>query len=98
MAKVLSKSVLYIGTGVAPTTPPGSDTFNTVGNLTALSGPSISKDEVEHTDMNSTVKEFFGDLPNTGELSFNCNRNFGDTGQTNVRTAELPHRTSGPCQ
>lgn len=86
MAKVLSKSVLYIGQGIAPGVPPGSDTFNTVGNLSALSGPSYSKDEVEVTDMESTAKEFFGDLPNPGELSFTAMRNFGNTGQTAVRT------------
>jgi len=85
MAKVLSKSVLYLGQGVAPATPPGSDTFDTIGNLSAISGPSFSKDEVEHTDMESTAKEFFGDLPNPGELSFTCNRNFGDTGQGALR-------------
>lgn len=86
MAKVLSKSVLYLGQGVAPGVLPGADTFDQVGNITALSGPSFSKDEVEHTDMESTAKEFFGDLPNPGEISFTCNRNFGDTGQGNVRT------------
>lgn len=86
MAKVLSKSVLYIGQGVAPATPPGSDTFETIGNLTALSGPEISKDEIEHTDMESISKEFFGDLANPGSISFTCNRNFGNAGQTAART------------
>ncbi len=85
MAKVLSKSVLYIGQGVAPATPPGSDTFDTIGNLTALSGPEFSKDEIEHTDMESTAKEFFGDLPNPGSINFTANRNFGNAGQTAAR-------------
>lgn len=85
MAKVLSKSVLYIGQGVAPGVAPGADTFDTIGNLTALSGPEISKDEIEHTDMESTAKEFFGDLSNPGSMNFTCNRNFGDAGQTAVR-------------
>lgn len=85
MAKVLSKSKLYIGQGVAPGVPPGSDTFDLIGNLTALSGPEISKDEIEHTDMESTAKEFFGDLANPGSISFTCNRNFGNVGQTAAR-------------
>ena len=89
MAKVLSKLNFYIGTGVAPTTPPGSDTFNEVGNVTALSGPTISKDQVETTDMDSVVKEYLGDLADTGELSFTCNRNYGNTGQTAIRTDAL---------
>lgn len=85
MAKVLSKSVLSIGQGVAPGVLPGVDTFDIIGNITALSGPEFSKDEIEHTDMDSTAKEFFGDLPNPGSISFTCNRNFGDAGQSAAR-------------
>lgn len=81
MAKVLSKTKLYIGQGVAPATAPGVDTFDEVGNLTAVTGPDFSKDEIEHTDMSSTAKEFFGDLKNPGSLNFTANRNFGDSGQ-----------------
>lgn len=89
MAKVLSKSVLYLGQGVAPATLPGVDTFDTIGNITAISGPEFSKDEIEHTDMDSTAKEFFGDLPNPGSVNFTCNRNFGNAGQTAVRADVL---------
>jgi hypothetical protein len=89
MAKVLSKSVLYLGQGVAPGVAPGADTFDIIGNLTALGGPEIGKDEIEHTDMDSTAKEFFGDLPNPGSLSFTANRNFGNAGQTAVRADAL---------
>jgi hypothetical protein len=89
MAKVLSKSVLYIGQGIAPATAPGADTFDTIGNLTALSGPEFSKDEIEHTDMDSTSKEFFGDLPNPGSINFTANRNFGDAGQSAARADVL---------
>lgn len=89
MAKVLSKSKLSIGQGVAPGVAPGADTFDIVGNLTAMSGPEFSKDEIEHTDMDSTSKEFFGDLPNPGSISFTANRNFGDVGQGAVRTDVL---------
>lgn len=86
MAKVLSKSKLYIGQGVAPDVLPGADTFDLIGNISAMSGPSFSKDEIEHTDMESTAKEFFGDLANPGEISFTANRNFGNAGQTATRT------------
>lgn len=85
MAKVLSKTKLYIGQGVAPGVAPGADTFDAVGNITATTGPDITKDEIEHTDMDSTSKEYFGDLANPGSLSFTCNRNFGNLGQTAAR-------------
>ena len=85
MAKVLSKSVLYIGQGIAPATAPGADTFDAIGNLTALSGPEYSKDEIESTDMDSVAKEFFGDLLNPGSINFTANRNFGNAGQTAAR-------------
>lgn len=85
MAKVLSKSILSIGQGVAPGVLPGVDTFDVIGNLTALSGPEFSKDEIEHTDMDSTAKEYFGDLPNPGSMTFTANRNFGNAGQDAVR-------------
>ncbi len=86
MAKVLSKSKLYIGQGIAPGVAPGADTFDLIGNITAVSGPEFSKDDVEITDMESTAKEFFGDLPNPGSLNFTANRNFGNAGQTATRT------------
>ena len=85
MAKVLSKSRLYLGQGVAPGVLPGADTFDRIANITAASGPELSKDDIEHTDMDSTLKEFFGDLANPGSISFTANRNFGDAGQTATR-------------
>lgn len=85
MAKVVSKSTLSIGQGVAPATLPGVDTFDLVGNLTALSGPDVTKDEIELTDMDSVAKEFQGDLPNPGSISFTAFRNFGNAGQTATR-------------
>ena len=81
MAKFMSKSRVYIGQGVAPATPPGSDTFDSIGNVTATSGPEFNKSDVEHTDMESTLKEFFGDLADAGSLNFTCNANIGNAGQ-----------------
>lgn len=86
MAKKLSKALLKIGQGVAPGVLPAADTFDTVGNITALSGPQFTKADIEHTDMDSTSKEYFGDLPDAGSLSFTCNRNFGNAGQTAARS------------
>lgn len=85
MAKVLSKTRLYIGQGVAPGVLPGADVFDRIGNISAASGPELTKDDIEHTDMDSTIKEFFGDLANPGSISFTANRNFGDTGQDAAR-------------
>ena len=33
MAKVLSKTKLYLGQGIAPGVSPGADTFDRIGNL-----------------------------------------------------------------
>lgn len=85
MAKVLSRTRLYIGQGVAPGTAPGADVFDRISNLTSISGLTRSKDEIETTDMDSLAKEFSGDLQNPGDINFTCNRNFGDAGQTACR-------------
>lgn len=85
MAKVISKAILYLGQGVAPGVLPAGDTFDTIGNITALSGPEVTKDDIEVTDMDSTAKEFFGDLPNPGSISFTAFRNYGNAGQEAAR-------------
>jgi hypothetical protein len=82
MSKYLSKVKLSIGQdGTVPPIAPAGDTFDLIGNLTAVGGPSVTKGEIEHTDMESTVKEFFGDLPDNGEMTFTAQRNVGDLGQ-----------------
>lgn len=86
MAKVLSKTRLYIGQGVAPGVLPGADTFDRISNLVSISGPERSKDEIESTDMDSVAKEFFGDLQNPGSINFTVNRNVGDAGQDAVES------------
>ena len=86
MAKVLSKTRLSYGQGDGATTAPGADTFDVAGNITAITGPEFSKDDIESTDMDSTVKEFFGDLKNPGSLNITFNRNIGNTGQDRIRT------------
>lgn len=86
MAKLLSKTRLSYGQGDGDVIAPGADTFDIVGNITAVTGPDSSKDEVEVTDMDSTAKEFFGDLKNPGSLNVTMNRNIGNVGQTAMRT------------
>lgn len=85
MAKKLSKTQLFIGQGDPATVTPGADTFDRVGNLITTTGPEYSKDDIEHTDMDSILKEFFGDLANPGNFNATLNRNFGDVGQSVVR-------------
>jgi hypothetical protein len=85
MAKVLSKTKFYIGQGDPDTTTPAADTFDRVGNLITTTGPEFTKDDIEHTDMDSVLKEFFGDLANPGNFNFTANRNFGQVGQTAAR-------------
>ncbi len=86
MAKVLSKTRLSYGQGDADVTPPGSDSFDVCGNITAITGPEFSKDEIEITDMDSTAKEFLGDLKNPGSMNVTFNRNVGNVGQERIRT------------
>jgi hypothetical protein len=85
MAKLLSKTRLSIGQGDGDTVDPGVDTFDIVGNITAATGPDSTKDEIEHTDMDSSVKEFFGDLKNPGNINVTFNRNIGNAGQDAIR-------------
>ena len=83
--KTLSKTRLRYGQGDADTVAPGADTFDVCGNITAVTGPEFTKDEIEHTDMDSTSKEFFGDLKNPGSMNLTINRNIGNVGQERIR-------------
>ncbi len=85
MAKILSKVKVFIGQGVAPAVLPGADVFDSIGNLSAASGPELSKDDIEITDMESIIKEFLGDLANPGNVNFTAFRNIGDAGQEKAR-------------
>lgn len=85
MAKVLSKTRLSYGQGDGNTVDPGADTFDIVSNQVSVTGPEFSKDDIEHTDMDSPGKEFFGDLPNPGSVNLTMNRNIGNVGQAAMR-------------
>ncbi len=43
------------------------EVFTAVGDVISISGPSIVKDEIEVTALDSTAKEFISDLDNPGE-------------------------------
>lgn len=55
--------------------------FTAVGHLTSIPTPSVSKNETEVTDFDSTAREFLGTLPDNGEISFSGFMNEGDAGQ-----------------
>ncbi len=85
MAKAKAKVRIALGE-LPPDPDPTLDTYTLIGNVSSGSGPNVSKSEIEHSDFDSLAKEFFGDLPDPGEISFTANRNFGNTGQTTART------------
>lgn len=74
MPKYMSQgSTLALGAAVGEqsTLPaPGADTFNTLGQIESISGPSLEKANVDVTDLASVAKEFLADLPEPGTLEF----------------------------
>jgi predicted secreted protein len=53
----------------------GSEAFTTIAEVISISGPSLSRDVVEATNMDSTSgwREFIGGLKSGGEISFELN-------------------------
>lgn len=64
-----SGTVLSRGDGASP------EVFAAIGDVVSLSGPSISKDEIEVTALDSTAKEFLSALDDPGEITFELNWN-----------------------
>ena len=85
MAKALSKTEMYIGQGDPASVAHAGDSFSRFTNLITSTGPDFSKADIEHTDMDSTAKEYFGDLVDSGNFAFTANRNFGTAGQAAAR-------------
>lgn len=50
--------------------PPTAPTYVVVGGVEGLTLPGIAREEVDVTALDSTAREFIGDLPDTGEASF----------------------------
>lgn len=91
MAKLRSKATFEIGQTVKaslsdPLDPATETAWDTVSNRTTITGPEATKSDIENTDMDSTSKEYFGDLPDNGSINISGNRNFGNAGQAAART------------
>lgn len=65
-------TILSRGAGTNPVPSPGTDTFNAVGRVKNIGGPSITKEffEVSALDSAGGFKEFLSGLRDPGELTF----------------------------
>jgi hypothetical protein len=72
-----------------------SSNFDTLGELTDISPPSVSKDVIETTNHGSSgVKSYIGGLVDFGEVSITVNYNPDDTEHTLMRNlAKAPNST-----
>jgi len=68
------------GDGASP------EVFTTVGDVINVTGPGITKDEIEVTALDSSAKEFIGALDDPGEVSLELNWNPQDAEHVNLRT------------
>jgi hypothetical protein len=62
------------------------EVFTGVGDVVSISGPAITKDEIEVTALDSAAKEFIGALDDPGELTMELNWNPQDSEHVNLRT------------
>ncbi len=60
-------TVFSRGDGASP------EVFNTVTNVISITGPQISKEDIEVTHLGSTAKEFISALDDPGELQLQMN-------------------------
>ena len=72
-------TVFSRGDGASP------EVFTAVGDVVSISGPAITKDEIETTALDSTAKEFIGALDDPGELTMELNWNPQDVGHVGLR-------------
>lgn len=65
-------TILRRGQGTNPVPAPGSDTFDVVGRVRSLSGPNITKEEVDDTTLDATggFKEKLSGLRDGGQVEF----------------------------
>lgn len=68
------------GDGASP------EVFTTVGDIVSMSGPSITKEEIEVTALDSTAKEFIGALDDPGEITLELNWNPQDAEHVLLRS------------
>jgi hypothetical protein len=79
---------VFRGTGTSFARGDGAspEVFTTIGDVISISGPSITKDEIEVTALDSTAKEFIGALDDPGDVTLELNWNPQDTEHVNLRT------------
>jgi len=75
-----ASTVFSRGDGASP------EVFTAVGDVVNIGGPSITKDEIEVTALDSTAKEFIGALDDPGELTMDLNWNPQDAEHVNLRS------------
>ena len=75
-----SGTVLSRGDAASP------EVFVAVGDVISISGPAITKDEIEVTALDSTAKEFIGALDDPGEITMELNWNPQDAEHVNLRS------------
>lgn len=61
------------------------EVFTGVADVVSISGPAITKDEIEVTALDSSAKEFIGALDDPGELTMELNWNPQDSEHVNLR-------------
>lgn len=57
-----------------------------IGQVTSISGPSSSRDEIDDTNLSSTAKEYLLGLIDNGEIQLSCACKPGDAGQQELHT------------
>ncbi len=72
-------TVFSRGDGASP------EVFTAVSNVVSISGPGISKDDIEVTHLGSSAKEFIGALDDPGELTLVINWDPSNTQQVGLR-------------
>ncbi len=61
------------------------EVFTAIADVISISGPAITKDEIEVTALDSSAKEFIGALDDPGELTLELNWNPQDSEHVNLR-------------
>lgn len=75
-------TILSRGAGANPIPAPGADTFTAVGRVRNISGPDLTKEEVEDSTLDSSggYKEFLSGLRDPGQIELPLSFEPGTTG------------------
>jgi len=81
-AKPTKQTMCQRGDGATPT-----ENFTTIGEVTSFSSPTVTVDEIDVTNMDSTAKEFISSgLADGGEITLEMNFVGSDAQQQGLRT------------